>query len=74
MKLTFSCGCQHAVSERANGAACPAHQAARVTRVDAPAPRFSGLCRGPHAEYRQLDPKAVDLAPGGRLRLKRDKE
>lgn len=31
----------------------------KIARVDAPAPRFTGHCRGPHATYRDLEAKPV---------------
>jgi hypothetical protein len=49
---------------------CPVCGSDRVTRVDAPAPRFTGVAQGPSVTPDALPAIAVDLAPGGALRIK----
>jgi hypothetical protein len=50
MTLTFACGHQvERAAEQDAAPRCAICQEHRVTRVDAPAPRFRGLCSGPVA-------------------------
>jgi len=68
--VTFTC--DHSAKVKENGAApqCQVCGCRRVARVKAPAPRIRGTARGPHCETQNLEPQAVNLAPGGRLPLK----
>lgn len=44
-----------------------------VVRPSRP-PRFVGTVTGPYAEYQALDPGIVNVAPGGPLKLKDEKQ
>jgi hypothetical protein len=69
--LRFTCG--HAGSASPNAATAPVCGQCgetRIAHVKARAPRFTGTCTGPYAEYKALEPGGVDVTTAGPLRLK----
>lgn len=56
--VTFQCGHTKQAGGGETELACGCGET-RITSVDAPAPRFTGCARGPHAEYKDLPAKAV---------------
>jgi hypothetical protein len=54
MTVTLACGCVLKLSDTDGPPVCPTHQERRVSRVVARAPKFRGVCQGPHAVYESL--------------------
>lgn len=55
--IRFACG--HVV--RVEQMLCPTCGEHRIAQVLAPPPRFSGMATGPYADFKALEPVAVDL-------------
>lgn len=75
MRVSFGCG--HGVDLPDNtvtAPTCPQCGAQTIARVQVRAPRFVGACRGPYAETKALEPAVVNVAPGGSLTLKAQKD
>jgi hypothetical protein len=72
MKVTFACQHTAEIGDNPSGPPVCACGERRIQAVKARAPKFTGACSGPFAEFRQLDPVVVNLAPGGPLTLKKD--
>lgn len=71
MRITFACGHHAEIGDNPSAAPiCGACGESRIQAVKARAPRFTGVASGPYAEYRNLGPATVNLAPGGSLTLK----
>lgn len=70
MKVTFACQHTMTVGDNPSGTPICGCGETRIQSVHARAPRFTGACSGPCAEFKNLEPIAVNLAPGGALRLK----
>jgi hypothetical protein len=69
MTVTFRCG--HKVTVPAAVEAPPVCACGEriVSNVTGATPRFRGACRGPHAEFAQLDPDRTQFSPST-LKLK----
>ena len=68
IRLEFACGhTQPHAPESDVVAICVTCGERRVRHVQAPAPRFRGLVKGPSATTTVLEPIAVPVAPGGPL-------
>lgn len=74
MRLTFACGHLADIGDNPSGAPVCACGESRIQAVKARAPKFRGACSGPYSEYAHLEPVAVNLAPGGSLTLKSQKD
>lgn len=74
MRITFGCGHTADMGDNPSGSPVCACGDRRVTHVKARAPRFVGACTGPMAEFKNLGPATVSVAPGGSLALKPAKE
>jgi len=63
----MACGCTVQIAETEATAICPQHQERRVTNVKARAPKFRGVCVGPHATYEPLNgiPVSVGVQTDG---------
>lgn len=59
--VTFQCGHQKQASGSEEQLVCSCGES-RIAQVDAPAPRFVGHARGPHAEYKPLEAIPVTFA------------
>jgi len=59
--LRMACGCQVIVTETEASPLCAQHQERRVTAVKARAPKFRGVCIGPHATYEPLNGVPVSV-------------
>ena len=73
MRLDFACGHSLTVADDAAiEPRCILCRDGRITHVQIRPPRFRGACTGPHAEFNPEigQPGAVNLAPGGPLKLK----
>lgn len=72
--IRFACG--HAVTLGDNPSGAPVCDCGetRIQAVKARAPRFTGACSGPYAEFKNLGPAVVNLAPAGPLTLKTGKD
>lgn len=68
--VRFDCGHEAQISETATQAPQCHCGSTRVVYVKARAPRFTGACTGPYAEYKALEPGSVDLTTAGPLTLK----
>ena len=68
--VRFDCGHEGHISETATTAPQCHCGAKRVVHVKARAPRFTGACTGPYAEYKAMEPGNVDLTTAGPLKLK----
>ncbi len=64
IEVRFGCGHVAAVGEKDEGAVCPVCGDRRVQRVTAPAPRFRGVCHGPHATFEPLAGMPVTMGGG----------
>lgn len=69
MTIHFACG--HGVEIGDNPSIAPvcACGERRIQAVKARPPRFVGACSGPYAEFQNLAPAVVNLAPGGPLSI-----
>jgi len=71
MRIDFACGHHAQTDDDVTNPECPTCHEKRITHVKVRPPRFFGTCCGPCATF---DPSvtavAVNLAPGGPLRLK----
>lgn len=74
MTVTFACGHKAEIPETASLPPQCGCGEKRVQAVKARAPRFVGACSGPHTEFRNLADVTVNLAPGGALNLKPQKD
>ena len=57
--ITLRFACQHVIDvsdDATETPRCPICGEARVQHVTAPAPRFTGACRGPHAMTFHVEP------------------
>jgi hypothetical protein len=72
MRVTYACGHTAEISDNPSGAPVCGCGETRIQYVKARAPRFTGACTGPFAEFKNLEPIAVNLAPGGPLTIKAD--
>lgn len=72
--LRFICGHAGSISETATTRPVCQCGETRVARVKARAPRFTGTCTGPYAEYRAVEPGGIDVTTAGPLTLKETKE
>ena len=63
----MACGCLVKIAETEVSALCPQHNERRVTSVKARAPKFRGVCVGPHASYEALNgiPVSVGVKTDG---------
>jgi hypothetical protein len=57
--ITFLCGHTREMTGNEAGELCCGCGERQVTKIDAPAPRFTGHVQGPHAEFKNLDPQPV---------------
>lgn len=58
--IKFLCGHSRPLTGAEDRAVCACGET-RIDSIDAPAPRFVGHARGPHAEYKALDAKEVSF-------------
>jgi hypothetical protein len=70
MTITFACGHRVTLDASADNPPQCSCGERRVARVQAPAPRFRGACRGPVATFEATSGAVIDAAPGGALVLK----
>lgn len=71
--LRFACNHVLEIARAETGTArpiCPICGERRVRHTAAPAPRFRGVCEGPHARTEALEAMPMMLAQDGPLRLK----
>ena len=69
--IRFKCGHSGVLSESfMTSPVCRCGETQIVYVQPSRAPRFTGACTGPHAEFRAVDPAAVNVAPSGPLSLK----
>lgn len=61
ISLRFACGHAFDLDDATSAPVCPTCGERRVSRVTAPAPRFTGFCSGPSADT-NLALKAVPVA------------
>lgn len=54
IRLSFACGHAQTVSDTEQVPICETCGERRVSRVTARAPKFRGVCQGPHAQYAAL--------------------
>lgn len=69
MKLTFACGHSADIGDNPSMTPVCACGETRVQAVKVRAPSFVGACSGPYSEFKNLEPIAVNLAPGGSLSI-----
>lgn len=69
MTIKFACGHAMDLGDNPSGTPVCGCGEVRIARVTARAPRFTGVASGPYAEFRNLGPATVHLAPGGSLNL-----
>lgn len=69
MTVTFACGHTLALGDNPSGTPVCGCGNQQIARTHARAPRFTGTCSGPYAEFRNLAPTTVNLAPAGPLKL-----
>lgn len=62
--VTFKCGHTRIASGNETELSCALCGETDVERVNAPAPRFTGHVRGPHAAFKDLPAKAVTFGEG----------
>lgn len=74
MTLRFACGHTLELSEAHQGTPQCGCGETRIARVQARAPRFVGVATGPYAEFKNLGPATVQLAPGGSLAVSGPKD
>ncbi len=74
MRVTFACGHGMELSDNPSGAPVCGCGESRIQAVKARAPKFRGACSGPCSEFANLEPVAVNLAPGGALHLRQVKD
>jgi hypothetical protein len=72
MRVTFACGHPMTLSDNPSGAPVCGCGETRIQSVKVRPPTFRGACSGPCAEFANLEPIAVNLAPGGSLTIKKD--
>ena len=72
MQIRFACGHQVMLGDNPNGTPICTCGETRIQGVHARAPRFTGTCTGPYAEFKNLAPAVVNLAPAGPLVLKKE--
>jgi hypothetical protein len=72
MHIRFACGHDLTLGDNPSGAPVCSCGETRVQSVKARAPRFTGACSGPYAEFKNLGPAVVNLAPAGPLVLKKE--
>jgi hypothetical protein len=64
IRVRFACGHEAQMDDRVmDRPACHVCGNTTVARTFAPAPRFRGLCSGPSAEMRQVEPHNEKLVP-----------
>lgn len=63
IRVRFVCGHQQEVKDTISAAPICACGERRIAHVDAPPPHFVGTVTGPTAEYREMAPATVSLAP-----------
>mgnify|MGYP001558283210 FL=1 len=70
--IGFACGHTISVSDQVNSSPVCHCGTTQITSVrPTRAPRFTGTCSGPHAEYQALTPGVVNVAPAGPLTIKK---
>lgn len=69
--ITFACGHHTTIGDNPSGPPVCACGERRIQHVKARPPRFTGACSGPYAEFKNLGPAVVNLAPGGPLTITR---
>jgi len=74
MRITFACGHDAQIGDNPSGAPVCACGEKRIQAVKVRAPRFTGAVSGPYAEFKNLEPAVVNLAPGGPLQLQPTKD
>ena len=74
MTVTYACGHTADVGENPSAAPVCGCGETRIQRTQARAPRFRGSCSGPYAEFVNLGPATVNLAPGGPLTIASPKD
>lgn len=74
MRVTFACGHHAEIAETASLPPQCGCGERRVQAVKARAPKFRGACTGPCSEFQNLAEVTVNLAPGGSLALKPQKD
>lgn len=70
MTIQFACGHSAQIGDNPSAVPVCACGERRIQHVKVRPPRFVGACSGPYAEYRNLSPAVVNVAPGGPLTLK----
>ena len=61
MTVTMACGCVLKLGDTDGAPICVAHDERRVQAVKARAPKFRGVCQGPHATYESLPAMPVSV-------------
>ena len=74
MTVRFACGHTAEIGDNPSGTPRCGCGETRIQRVQARAPRFTGVAMGPYSDFKNLGPAAVNLAPGGSLVLTSPKD
>jgi hypothetical protein len=69
MVVKFACGHGMELGDNPNGSPVCGCGEKQIARVQARAPRFTGVATGPFAEFKNLGPATVNCAPGGSLTI-----